>query len=464
MRRSAQNFLSTLISDALRRLIGFFAVAYLARTLGTSGFGMINVGITVLTYAVIFSSFGLHSLATREIAANDPLKMTEHIAGLRLALAVPIFIIIAACTYFFVHTEVLAKVILLYAFSVLPNALFVDWYFQGREEMWKISVGRLVSGMVYLTVILLFVHSVATILWAGVAVVCGDTATMMVLAEFMSRSDRKFRISLQPSLWPAILKKAIPLGGGSILGALSINIAPLVLAALMTEHDVGIYSAAAKLVFFLLLLDRGFGALLLPGSARINRVAPDELGGYLTRALRWILMMALPLAVGGTMLAPRIIEFVYGPQFSASALALRIFIWYFFFTMIHTVYTNALIGTGNERLYGRIMAVSAVVYAVLIVGGVVLFGVPGAAFGCAAGEAVTLYLSWSALRKFATIPVPQSVLLMLLATVVMAGVFVVLSSFNLFLVMIAGVLAYGLVLLATKAVRIEELLSFLKPV
>lgn len=59
MKQLSRNFYSITLSDLGRRLLGFFTVTYLARKLGVADFGAINVGFTILSYAVMASSGGM---------------------------------------------------------------------------------------------------------------------------------------------------------------------------------------------------------------------------------------------------------------------------------------------------------------------------------------------------------------------------------------------------------------------
>ena len=60
----------------------------------------------------------------------------------------------------------------------------------------------------------------------------------------------------------------MPLAVGVVLTTLVINYPPLALGIFTTTSNVGIYSAASKLVYFLLMGDRILVLLLLPASAR----------------------------------------------------------------------------------------------------------------------------------------------------------------------------------------------------
>src|SRR5260221_2066567 len=134
------------------------------------------------------------------------------------------------------------------------------------------------------------------------------------------------------------MTQAVHIGGGSMLAQASINLPAIVIGILMTNADVGVYSAASKIVFFFLFVDRVAGTLLLPASSRLHASSPETLSSTLEVAVRWIVVIALPLCVGGMILAGTILPFVFGSQYEASVDVFRILIWFSLFTLLHTVY------------------------------------------------------------------------------------------------------------------------------
>ena len=74
MNKNLKNITSLFSMEIAVRLIAFGGVTYLARTLGKSNFGLINIGVAVMNSAMILGSCGLHILGTRKAASDD-----EHI-------------------------------------------------------------------------------------------------------------------------------------------------------------------------------------------------------------------------------------------------------------------------------------------------------------------------------------------------------------------------------------------------
>lgn len=456
MKRHTGNALSIVLSDIGRRGFGFLTFAYLARKLGPSDFGAINVGFTVLSYAAMTAAGGLTVFGTRAVARGEGAALAGPVAGARLLNSLALLAIVG-CIMFAVPNAATAALILLFCLSLIPNALNLDWYFQGKEEMASIGAARTLSAATYFILVVALVRTPADLLLVAVAAVLGDSAA----AAYLGVSFRR-RFPAEParpafSGWKTLVLKSFPLGLGSLLAHLSVNLPPLVLGILMTNADAGIYSAAGKLVTFLLVVDRVVSTLLLPASARSFGQSPEALSRILNRSLKWMILIALPLCAGGSLLASRIIGLIFGDRFIASGGVFSVLVWFFLATLLHTVYTTGLIASGQEKLYGRIMMISAGIYLLLTVGLTFLYGPVGSAAAVVCSEAIAVVIMARRLAPFVRVGFPPSAAKALIATAGMALVLVLLPSVSLWLLIASAAAAYAALLVATGAIRRDDL-------
>ena len=464
MKRLSKNALSFILSDVMRRVLGFLAVAYLARTVGASGFGVISIGFSVLAYALLASSAGLSTYGTREIAKGGAPSLVKKIASLRLALALLVYIIVVVIIAMVVPDIVTAGVIIICCLSIFANAALLDWYFQGKEEMTIVGIGRVLSAGIYVLVLFGFVHSEHNILWVPVGAVIGDLiATIFLLKVYRNRYG-SLSLAYEPAEWKPLVEKSVLLSGGNILGNLSINLPPLVIGVIMTNIQVGVYSAASRLVVFLLMLDRTLAALLLPAASRLHAATSEKLADRLGLALKWIIAVGLPLSVGGSLLSNKIISLVYGAQYGDAAPVFRVLIWYFFITMLHTVFTSGLLAMGQEKAYLNTMGISALIYGASVIVCTKTFGILGAAAAMVGSEAITLVLMRRQFRKFVKLYEVNNIVKALPAALIMGFVVFVGSSLPLIGSIILGGIVYVGVIYFTKAITLTDLKELLERV
>ena len=453
--------MAILLSDVGRRFLGFLVLAYLTRKISINDFGAVNVGLTMLSYGLMASSGGLSSFGTREIVREDTPGLINGILSSRLINACAIYAIIAVIACFCISNADTKNLTVLFSVSLIINAFFLDWYFQGKESMGIIGAGRLAAAAVYLLMIYVAVKSSADLLWIPIAAIAGDLAVAIILSASYRRQHPERRFSFVPSAWPGMMKKAFPIGAGSILAHFSINMPTLILGIILTNAEVGVYSSASKLVFFLLILDRVMTTLLLPASTRFYAESRDSLANMLETAIKWIVVIAFPVLVGGSILAGRIIPFVFGARYVVATDCFRVLIWYFFFTLVHTIYSTGLVVIDQEKLFSKLMAVSALLYALTVIGGTYFFGIFGAAAGVVISEAATVILMRYHFVRFVPMRLPAQLLRSVLAGVLMGVVVVLLPQFPLFMLIITGAVVYAILVYLFRVITAAELANLL---
>ncbi len=459
MKRLTKNFLSLASSEIARKVLGFFAVAYLARRLTLADFGLVSLGFTILSYTINISTAGLNLYGIRETAHGLEKNLAGRLLSLRLAIAAVVFVLTSVFTILFVSDPLTIKLIIAFNGSLFAYALVLEWFFQGREEMNTVSFGKSVTAAVYLVLILLLVRSDHDILWVAIAAVAGDFVMMFFYYTKFRREGHEVHLGLDWAEWKHMIQQSLPLGIGTVLGQISINLAPLVIAIIMTKVDVGLYSAASKLVVFLLLFDRVFGVLLLPASARLQATSPEQLGPRLGVALRWILLAALPICVGGMLVSNDLIRIVFGSNYSAAAGLFRILIWFLCFTMIHTVFTSGLVAVAPSKVYGRVMSISAIIYVVAITALTRLYGLQGAVFGVVISEGLTLLVARASLRPYLAISTSIPIHWVLTALAVMTIAVMMLQPYHLILRITVGALLYSSIIILLRVCTLNEFVA-----
>jgi len=450
MKRLSKNLLSLFSADIARRLLGFISVAYLARVLGTEGFGAINLGFAVLAYVMVLSAAGFPTLGTKKIAQGELPELIGSVIGSRLIATMIMLLVVAFAVLTAVQNATIAWLIILFSCAVLPQIFFVDWFFQGKETLGIVSAARVMQAVVYLAVVLVFVRTINDIMWVAVGSIAGECMASALLFIRFRVLHPGIHIRIKPSLH--LLKQSMPLAVGIVLATVAINYPSIALGIFTTTSNVGIYSAASKLVYFLLMGDRILVLLLLPASARKYSDSPEIFNRMLTDAMRWILIISLPVAVGGILIASKLIAIIYGAEYSSSITVFQVFIWYFFITMLHTVYSAGLIGVDGEKSYGKIMLVTAFVYLGTVTAGVCFFGAIGAAFGVVIAECISVLLMKRALQRIIPLCPPEKIVRVIFSVAIMAVCVAAVLPYGLLWGILSGISCYSFMLLLLRAV------------
>ncbi len=170
------------------------------------------------------------------------------------------------------------------------------------------------------------------------------------------------------------------------------SLPPIVVGAVAGAAAAGQFSAALKLIFALLMLDRVLNALLLPVMTRYAATRPADLPGLVAAMARSVIHLGVPLTILGALLAPWLVPMAFGPGYGEAVPLFRILLPYVGMTLISSTCAVLLLAAGRERRYTILMLRAAAVLVALVVGLTLLLGTEGAAWGVLAGEAAALVL------------------------------------------------------------------------
>ncbi len=443
MKKVSGNFLAVFFSDGITRIIGFAATVYIARLLAVEGFGLINFGLAFISYALLFANPGLTVIGAREVAkdASDR-RYIEEILGLRLVLAAVIFIIFFVGTFLISDEGMTKQVILLYSVALFPFAVLLEFVFQGREEMAYIGVSRILQYAVYLIGLLIFVKSTRDILFVPLSFVVGYAASALFLFVIYVRKYRSFRFRFSLSQWRVILTASIPVGLAIIFNQVTISLPPIVLGLFKTNYEVGIFSAAYKVIFTLLIIERVFYYVFFPVLSRQYAENPEKLKSNFSFLTRFLFALTMPLSFGGLVLAPGIIHILFGQAFHDASNVLRVLLLYFVIVPINTIYGYGLIAIDREKQFSRIITLTAVISAALILLLGLKFGFYGAALALLISESLSIFLMHRALKRVVRFECIRYVLKPLVASIVMVFVLYLIQSWHLFTAIMIGICAY----------------------
>jgi O-antigen/teichoic acid export membrane protein len=388
LKQALKNTVAIGSADLVSRLLGFVATAYLARRLGASSFGLISIGFSVLGYVTLFSSPGLHIMGIRKVASSNhgERAWTSDVTTLRLILAVIGIILAALISLPIVKTTSAWWMIVLWSCAALPLAASLDWYFQGKSDLGPASLGRMLIYVVYLAGIFLTVRSPEDASWTAGAFFFANIAGAFYLVIVFARKTGGLELRWQPRIWDQLLRESLPLGLSTLLGQTIVNMPVLLVGLLLTTADTGFFSAAMKLVFFVLMIDRVFYTLFLPVVSRYRARGETEFARAATLGMKVMLTFSLPVMVAGMSYAGTFISFVYGPGYEPAAPVLQWALPYVLFTTMNTVLMSVMYADRRDAQFLRIMAFGTAMIVALCIVLPPFLRVQGSAIALSVGE------------------------------------------------------------------------------
>ena len=405
-KRLTFNALLLLGSDGGSRLLTFLANVHLARTLDPSNYGIIFLGLTVLSYAMQTGDLGLATLGTRELA--KPSSEREFSLGdlfsLRTLLGAAAAILIGIAVLFLIDDPQRQSVSWIFLLAVLPAFWQLEWYYQGCRRYGVVAVVRYTFGVSYLAGIWFLVGSPSDLLtvpwvYVGSLVVAAGAALLLRRNRDRLLPSRLLFGSEQRKRWWHALKRSTPIGFGGSVAQIIQLLPPILIAALYSDAEVGEFGAAFRLAINLMIFDRAFIALFLPSVSNLLARKSERSPQILRRTFRQVLLGGVVLALSVTLLADSIIGLVYGASYTQAAVPLAIMSWYIVATLMNSFFSSILLAVGVEKSYLHSSLTSSAIGVVLILVLTWQYGIVGAAAGMTASEALMATLMYFKYQK-----------------------------------------------------------------
>jgi len=361
-RRVAKNSFTAIVLNLMTRALDLAFAMLMARLLGPDGVGRYYFAVVIFAWFDVFTSFGLQTLLTREVARDRSLgnRYLLNTTLLRIGLgAAGIPVLIGFLAVFQLASpnklapDTLAAIALLYV-GLLPGSLSTGltglfYAYEKAEYPAAITVVTVLIKIALGVPVLVLTQSIVGI--AAVSIVV-NTITLVILATLAMRLFFQPHWESDRALQRSMLRESFPLMINNLLSALFFKVDVTLLQPLKGERAVGWYNQAYKWVDALNVIPAYFTFALFPV---LSRQAAEDKGAARRSyhlAIKLLVMLALPTAVLTTFFARELTTLITlgDPRFQPdSTIALQLMIWSIPFGWINSVTNYVLIALGQQR-------------------------------------------------------------------------------------------------------------------
>jgi O-antigen/teichoic acid export membrane protein len=372
VQRIARNTTVLLVAQVASYLLSFFYMMYAARYLGPSNFGILSFAIAFTGIFAIVGDFGLQSLMVREIARDRTIapKYLANVSLMKVVLVAVAYGLIALTINLMGYPDETIKVVYLLALVVIFGVFTQMFYsiFQAFERMEFQAIGQMLNAALLLGGgIFAINHGFTVVGFAYLYVIINAVAlayafAVMKLRFSSSASAPAARVvEFDRSFWKPTIKEALPFGLVTLFVAVFYGADTIILSAAKGEAVVGWYSAAYRIVLVLLFVPAALAPAMFPVMSRFYTTSRDSLRHGVEKLFKYMTMLGIPLGVGTTLLAQRIIWVVFGPEYTPAVIALQILIWYLVLIYIGGPMGTLLQATNNQRVFAKIVGISVLI-------------------------------------------------------------------------------------------------------
>ena len=368
VQRIAKNAGVLLTAQVASYLLAFFYMMYTARYLGPASFGILSFALAFTGIFAVFGDLGLRPLTVREVARDKSLapKYLANVSLMKIIFVAITFGLIALTINLLGYPEETIKVVYLLALFVIFQAFTQMFYsiFQAFERMEFQGIGQILNAALILGgVIFAIKNGFSVVGFASLYVVASivglgySFAVMKLKFSNPSLASATKAVEFDWSFWKPTIKEALPFGVTGMFGMIYTYIDSVMLSLMQGDAVVGWYNAAYRLILVLLFIPGAFGVAIFPSMSRFYITSPSSLRLAVEKYFKYMLILAVPIGVGTTLLAQRIILLIFGTEYTHSIIALQILIWTIVLTFAGAAFVKLFESTNRQAVIAKVSGI-----------------------------------------------------------------------------------------------------------
>lgn len=409
---------------------------YVSRVLEPSGVGKVNFAHAIISYFSMIASLGISTYGVREAAKvrDDRRKLSKfvkEILSINVVSTLVAYLLLAVSLLVIPRFNEYKQLLVVCSGTILFTTLGIDWFYTALEEFAYITIRSIVFQVISLVLMFIFVRTKNDYLkYAGIGVISsvGSNILNFIHARKYISIGEKVKKEIRKHIKPIFTLFAM-----SIAVSIYTVLDTTMLGFISGDEQVGFYSAATRINKLVISVITAAVAVLLPRlSYFISK--HDEVQFYVLseKAMKAVILLALPSAVGLCLVARPVIMLLSGARFEMAIPTMRVMN-----PIIVAISLSGLIGIqifmplGKEKQTLISVIIGALINFTLNLILIPNYGAFGA--GCAtvcAESLVTLFQLVCARKLFNWKSILPHLLQCVLASVIMSAVVYLLLKIN----------------------------------
>jgi len=450
VQRIAKNTAVLLAATIISKVLSFFYVMYTARYLGAEGFGILSFALAFTGIFGVLTDLGLSPLTVREVARDksSAKKYLNNISVMKAILVTITFALIAIVINLLGYPEQTIKVVYLISLSVVFNSFTGMFYsiFRAFEKMEYQSLGQILNSILMLVGALFAISRGFSVigfasLYFLISVVALVYSFVISIWKFV-----KPKTEVDWNFWKLTIKESLPFGLSGIFITIYYWIDSVMLSLMKGNEVVGWYNAAYRLIVILLFIPSIINMVVFPAMSRFHISSQNSLKLMSRKYFKFMLAIGIPIGVGTTLLADKVILLIFGAGYIQSIIALQILVWAMVFIFANAAFVRLFESINKQIIVTKITGICMIENIILNLLIIPLFSYIGASITTVITEftIVTLVLIFAykigysvQIREFLT-----NISKVIIASLIM-GVFIwKLRSLNLLILVLLSTLLY----------------------
>jgi len=462
IQKIAKNTAVLVTANLISMVIGFFINIYMARYLSEDSFGMIFAAINLATLFTLFTDLGVSTFLTIQLSRDrEVLKpYLNNALSIKLGLAALAFLGIISVAFLTPHTGTKLIVVFIIGLYIVLTAIsqIFQSIFQAAQAMEHIAITQLLNpvillvGTIYVIASGMDVIAFALLYLISGFIILAYNVAMVVL--FYHRPLPAF----DTKLWKMLILGGLPLSLSAIFSFIYFRIDVQLIDFMLGDVAVGNYGAAFKVIDAVVCIPAMYTMAILPVISYYYHKESPDLQVLLEKSLKYLLIMGVPISIGGVLCAEQIINLMYPGKFAEAVPVLQGLSLGMLIMFINYMGTTVLTATNLQKKFMVINGFSAVINILLNLLVIPVYGIAGSAYTMVLTQGVICVLTFYTLHKNGYRLPDMASIAKITACGAIMGIFVYLvGDWNIFLTIATAAIVYFVLILISRAFWKEDL-------
>ena len=323
--RIFDNISALAVAQVVTTIAGFFSTAWVARSLGPEGYGIIGFGTAFVSYFALIIVLGTDYYGNREIAQKPDRaqELASKIIGLRFILGIVSLSGYFLLIYLIDRSQPVKIVMAIQAIGPVFTIIAIDFIFEGRQRMRAVALRIAGSSLLSMVCLLALVRDSNDLYLAAAIPVLATALGTLWLAGLAHRQIVPIRLTFNPSVLTQLFRDCLPIAISGMMIALFLNIDIVMLGFMRSEAETGLYTGMVRLY----MLTFALGNLVMTAFRPALAAAfpdRDAMGKQYAANVTMIALCGFPIIAAVIIFPTEIITLIFGAPFTGGAEALII--------------------------------------------------------------------------------------------------------------------------------------------
>ena len=447
VQKIAHNTIIQVMGKALTIFFALIGFGLIARYLGQEGFGYFSTIYAFLAIFGILIDLGLQMTTTQLISDpnEDENKILSNALTIRLIASIIFLGLAPLIILLFPYPKIIKIGVAIATLGFVFHSLIstLTSLFQKYLIMHKFVISDIIAKIIFVGVVVSTIYFNWGLLGIIAAMVADGAFSFIILLYFATKLI-KIRLAFEFSVWRKILNKTWPIALTIALNLIYFKGDIFIMSLIRSQAEVGLYGAPYKILEVLINIVYLFLGLILPLLATAVAIKNfDKLKIIIQSTFNFLIILTIPMIVGGFFLGRPLMIIMAGPDFAISGEIIKILLLATGAIYLAGLFGYVVVACNQQKKMIKFYAINALVSIIGYIIFISKYGYWGAAWMTVFTEMFILftaaYVMWQTIKFFPNLKFLGK---SLVASFIMAIPLYFLSNFNFAISIFIGILVY----------------------